>query len=1072
MLTLHTSHKTEYLLAHLIHVMQNNPLPTAFDQEVFLIQSQGMERWLSQELANAFGVWANSEFLFPAKFFNRMSNLVDVALNAGVFERDYLVWEIEAILRDLPTTADDSVFDPLRQYLLIDASALRRYELAQQIAQIFDEYQIMRPDMLEAWSKQQLTTQNPAETWQMALWKLLTAKLSQESQLQLHRGQIWQSAIDKLKNNRDPELTARLPKRISVFGISTLPPLFLEFIHALATQTEIHLYLMQPCKEYWADIPGIKETRLAKLTSVVSAENLPHDSDSMHPFDIEDSLQNPLLSLLGQQGREFHQMLLERGDIDWQVDSFDAFSLEQTTLLTQLQDRILDNDYRPVEFCAEDHSIQCVSCHSEMREIQVLKDYLLEQLQTYPDLELRDIAVMAPDISKYEPFISAVFDDPRFAYTIADRSLRSSNEILDIFIKLLQAFSSRFEWDKVLDLLEQPVVHQNFGLSDDDLEWIRCWVHDTHIRWGKDAEHKARLQLPALAQNTWDAGLRQMMDGFIERGTGIEIEGSIAQALGTLDHFVRNILFHYSNRLQSPRTLGQWHELLLELLDKVCGENSYGHRLQLRELIANLTTLPQEQTYPLEVIIKWLESSVGEQKTSQGFLSGQMTFCSILPMRSIPFKIICLIGLNENDFPKLDRKPSFDLMGSKPAFRTGDRSNRKDNRYQFLDALLSTRQSLYLSYIGQSIRSNRDIPPSVVISELLDMFSIPKEQSMIQKHPLQPFSKTYFDALYTFDQASAEAAKAFSNKATEPKKWWDWQNDSRPSTSVERVSLQDFLQFFRDPQKYFVENIIDIRFQALTESVQTTERFTLNALENFQINDTLLKAQLADNLTEVQQRLQTSGQWMQGSWGEITLAQQTQQTQPLAQLIQHQLKQLGEKRADHFTEIELNSVRLEGWVQNLYQHGRLFYRAGTLKAKYLIQYWIQHLIDSRPSFIVGLDPKSKNPICYQLPILEFTERQTYLNALMDTYLQGQSTPSSLWIEPAWSYVNGKPEAQVSAAQKALDSVLNGDFTAREIQVLTQGYAPEAFLSDEFETLAVTLMSPIQHHLQPVEENLQ
>lgn len=1066
MLTLHTSHKTEYLLAHLIKVIHSQPLPSAFDREVFLIQSQGMERWLSQELANEFGVWANADFLFPSKFFNSMANLVDVSLDAGPFERNNLIWQIDALLRNVD---NQPVFAPLQNYLeknhesSAGNSALRRYELAEQIARVFDEYQIMRPDMLDLWARQQLVTNNSAETWQMALWNLLLDKLQDRTQKLRHRGQIWQAAIEQLTNPSNPNLIDRLPKRISVFGISSMPPLFLEFLHALATQTDVQLFLMQPCKDYWADIPGIQETRLAKLTRNTFTET---------DLSLDEAIQNPLLSLLGQQGREFHQMLLERGDIAWTVDSFEDFSSEEnSSTLTHLQDSILNNIDRPVR--AQDNSIKVVACHSPMREIQVLKDYLLERLNQDAQLELRDIVVMAPDISNYEPFISAVFDDPRFAYSVADRSIRSANEILDRFIELLQLLSSRFEWDRVLDLLEQPVIYQKLGLNEEALDWIRTWVAQTHIRWGKDADHKSQMNLPALEQNTWDAGLKRMMEAFIQRGTGFDIEGSITQALGALDHFVRNILFRFSKLTTQERTLGQWQKSLLAMLESTFEENAFGHLVQLRELIGDLQTLPQTQSYPLDVIIHWLESSVGEQKSSQGFLSGQLTFCSILPMRSIPFKVICLIGLNENDFPKLDRKPSFDLMGGRDNFRTGDRSNRMDDRYQFLDALLSSRDAFYLSYVGQSIQSNREIPPSVVISEVLDALQqdenpTHKHPSLIEVHPLQPFSQKYFTQLQTFDAMAAETAKAFTNGKVKNNIWWDWENQTAEIALSETIALPELVSFFKDPQKTFVQKVAELRFESLEETADNAEIFTLDALENFTINHQILHAMLENSEHSLMEKLKTNGEWMQGTLGDVNFAAKTNEIRPLAILIQQQQSQLGAQLDERFIELKLNSHTLEGWHRHEYESGNLFYRPGKLKTKYLLEFWIYHLVNEKPTVIIGLNEK-RQPTAYQFPVLPELTRIEYLNRMLSVYIDGHGQPSNLWIDAAWQYLNAKEDKQISNARTALDTTINGDHASEEVQLLTRGYAIEHFLNDEFIQLATEILRPVKENLILVQE---
>ena len=409
MFILHSSNKTENLVAHLTAVIENSPLASPFAKEVFLIQSQGMERWLSQQLASQFKVWGNYEFLFPGKFFSSLAQNIDSRLSDAAFERNLMLWRIEALLRRL----DGEVFLPLTQYLSGENVALKRYQLAQQLAQIFDQYQMMRPDMLEAWQKGRLLYQTTTEAWQQALWLQITEQTGNK-----HRGSLWLDVIAKLNAAEEGAFSAQLPERISVFGLNTMPPLFLSYLQGLSKHCQLHLFLLNPAQDFWADLAGKRQRTL-------------DESFSGHP----------LLSTLGQQGREFQEMLLEQAQFDFEPESFEPG--EAHTNLQWLQNGILNNrlDEQPLQ---PDNSISIHACHSRMREVEVLKNQLLQALENDPTLELRDIVVMAPDIQVYEPFISAVFDDIQHA--IADRSLRLSNNALDAFIRFLDLSQSRFGW--------------------------------------------------------------------------------------------------------------------------------------------------------------------------------------------------------------------------------------------------------------------------------------------------------------------------------------------------------------------------------------------------------------------------------------------------------------------------------------------------------------------------------------------------------------------------------------------------------------------------------------------------
>jgi exodeoxyribonuclease V gamma subunit len=766
MFILHSSNKTENLVAHLTTVISTVPLSSPFSKELFLIQSQGMERWLSQQLANELKVWGNYDFLFPNKFFSSLADKIDSRLNDAAFDRHLMLWRLEALLRRL----DSEELLPLRQYLSGDSIALKRYQLALQLAKIFDQYQIMRPDMLALWQANKLLYNTATERWQQALWRQVTQQIGTK-----HRGSLWLQVIDKLNAAEEGAFSEKLPERICIFGVNTMPPLFLKYLEGLSKHCQLHLFLLNPSCDFWADIPS-KRQRLA---------------DDENSF-----IGHPLLSSLGQQGREFQAILLEE-EIAFTVEleSFDENTAPLNNL-QRLQNDILNNTVetrfiaslhdktRLIASLQIDDSISIHACHSRMREVEVLRNQLLHALEQNTDLQLRDIVVIAPDIQNYESFISAVFSDIQHA--IADRSLRLSNHALDAFIRFLSVSQSRFGWQTVLDLLEQDVVYPSFGLSETDLDLIRHWINATSVRWGKSAQHKKALGLPELSENTWQAMLDRLLMGYAVGSDadfvdGVlpykEIEGAAALALGGLCDFMA-LLFKASQELKQAKTLKNWHNQLSYYADQLLVNVDPIELQQLKELLGELSAdvaSVHNDTVELQVIVSWMEGAVSERKSSNGFLRGQLTFCSMLPMRSIPFKVIALLGINDGEFPKIDRNPTFDLLSQH--YHKGDRSRRADDRYQFLEILLSARQRLIMTYIGQSISQNTPIPPSVIISELLEVLqdSYALENPTI-KEPLQAFSSRYFDGssakLINYSASDLETANAIAAPKPPITLWW------------------------------------------------------------------------------------------------------------------------------------------------------------------------------------------------------------------------------------------------------------------------------------------------------------
>ncbi len=994
MFILHSSNKTENLVAHLSAVLANAPLASPFAKEVFLIQSQGMERWLSQQLASQFKVWGNYEFLFPSKFFSALAQNIDRQLTDEAFERNVMLWRIETLLR-LPEIAESEVFSPLSHYLSSENIALKRFQLAQQLAQIFDQYQMMRPDMLAAWQKGQLLSPSTAERWQQALWQKITAQTGNR-----HRGVLWQEVIAKLDAAEPGTFDQQLPERISVFGLNTMPPLLLSYLNSLAKHCQLHLYLLNPAQGFWADLATKRQRTL--------------DNADGHP----------LLSSLGQQGREFQDMLLEQAQFDFEPESFEL--TEAANTLQQLQNAILSNQLDG-QTLQQDGSISIHACHSRMREVDVLKNQLLQALESDPTLELRDMVVMAPDIQVYEPFISAVFDDIQHA--IADRSLRLANNALDAFIRFLALSQSRFGWQTVMDLLEQPVVYPGFGLTGTDLDLIKYWVQDTHVRWGKSAKHKQELGLPELNENTWQAALDRLLMGYavgsyqdfvLDVLPYRDIEGSSALALGGLCDFMQ-LLFKASNTLKQAKPLKQWSVQLYAYADQLLSAAEPVERQQLNELLAELSgQLAHVHTDDVElpVIISWLEGMVSERKSANGFLRGQLTFCSMLPMRSIPFKVIALLGMNDGEFPKIDRHPTFDLMSQH--FRKGDRSHRADDRYQFLEILLSARQQLIMTYIGQSISHNDSIPPSVVISELLE--ALQWHSGAIIQHPLQPFSRRYFEGspnLFSFSAADCKTATALSarnGQATDAVLWWQGTVSGHTDDTV--IELNDLFSFFRHPQRHFMRRQLNVRINGMETDAEEREPFSIANLDGYTIYHEWIDAALADKPLAVK-KLQAQGRWLAGVPGEQEFDRQLAMVNEFVDRIK--AKNIGTPLDDMAIDLTLSPYRLVGKLSNLYEHGSLFYRYADLKGKDFMVALLHHLmvnqLKPQPTFLLSTDE--------DLVLLPGHCHAGLLEALIAVYWQGQHQPDAFFVEPALAYIKQayKLKRGSRAAKSPLDAAI-------------------------------------------------
>ena len=962
-LKLHTSNELERLADALASVVAA-PLASPFQPETIVVQSLGMARWLKLELARRHGVCANVRFPFPRAFEREV--LAAVLPQRGLdplFEPGALLWKI---MQRLPAMLAQPGFDGPRHYLAGEPDPRKRFQLAQRIAGLFDQYLIYRPRMIAEWDA------GRDDDWQAQLWR------------EVSRGRTHPAALRRELDARLHQPGAAntgLPQRVSLFGIAALPPFHVELFTALARHVDVHLFLLQPCREWWGEI--VSPRREGQLLRQ-------RDGDAVSaPLHLERG--HRLLASLGKQGQDFLKLVYEPDAVEALADWGES---QPATLLTWLQSDILNlndrgqDDEAKAVISRDDDSIQVHSCHSPLRELEVLHDHLLDWFARDPALEPRDVLVMMPDLEDYAPFVEAVFGAPehearRIPFTVADRGARRCSQLVDTFLALLGLPGSRFGAASVLSLLDAPAVRARFGLSEADLDLARGWVEQVCIRWGVDAQQRGRFDLPEFTGNTWREGLDRLLLGyalagdeqlFQDRLPHDGIEGSAAATLGRFTEFVER-LFAACELLEQIRPLAAWAAELRAVLDQffLPGADAESDAQAIRDALAELARQARHAQFtepvPLAVVLEQLVPALEEDRSGAGFLSGGVTFCALKPMRSIPFKVICLVGLSDNTFPRPTPQFGFDLMAQRP--QAGDSSRREDDRYLFLETLLSARQRLYLSYVGQSVRDNSEAPPSVLVSELLDClaqgFMLEKEATspvsaassnepstgeheearlrahLVTRHRLQAFSEQYFTGgrLFSYSDENRDAANAlrvrdvvapaFASAPLAP-----------PEPPTRELSLEQLVEFLANPAKFFAVRRLGIKLPAERAALEEREPFEITGLEEYSLKQELLEVKLAGLPLESARALATAaGRLPIGVVGEVSHRSVCAQVEAFHARLAPHLPAAWPEPLD--VALEVNGVRVMGRFARVTPAGPIHFRCAKVKAKDLLRAWVYHL---------------------------------------------------------------------------------------------------------------------------------
>ena len=953
MFYLYPANKMENLLVLLDKIQQLSPLPV-FAQDTVIVQNAGMQHWLNMSLAEQRGISMNMHYALPSQFlWNLIRNLAsdeDVP-EQSPYSREVLAWRIDTLLAsnevlndDAFTVASDywrtsankeneqagSVADVSEHYS--DAEQLKRYQLACQLADLYEQYLIFRPEWIHAWHQGEFPAYDqPADAseiesesnalWQGKLWHLLVREQPYDPR------ELVALAIKNLENS-DKLKAQALPMRISFFGINAMAPLWLEFINALSQQIDVHFFHLNPCYAYWGDVVTEKNAIEAWLkgTDFTNDSDKTEDNSNTDLADINQQVGNPLLANLGQQGREFMALLYQYSTINIEVfesaladlasaqgesrelEIASNYHSSQANVLACVQEDILSlSDARYAEAkqaqAKVDGSILITSAHSALREVQGLHDWLLHQFNQDKSLTPKDVLVMCPQVEQYAPYVNAVFtrgwqdiadEVPPLPCSIADRISKDAEPLVAAFAQLLTLPDSRFQVSSLIALLRLPAMQARFGLNLDDIEKITHWLEVSAVHWGLDKAHKQQVlaqsqstaadyseQAKADLNNasdsfTWQQGLSRLMRGFAFADHGViyqnqmllpTIEGGDSELLGKLMLIIEQLQLTAVS-MSKARSAAQWQLFLFELLEQLFDDENDNGLSVIRTAIESLVEYCQHAAYnseiSLAVIRDFLNSHFSQPDPGRQFMIGQVTFCSMLPMRSIPFKIIAVLGLNDGEFPRQRQPLSFDLMTTTPA-QLGDRSRRGDDRYLFLEAIISARQALYLSYQGKNIKNNKDRQPSLVLKELMEylargygwqLLGLNQEleankHSQVRQLPMQAFSeKNYLGKFASFDAnwlslgrentpEPAEKAIAVSDELCLI------SEELVVASNEETVFASEVIRFYQHPSRYYGQQALYLYLDTSDTLINDVEPFVPNRLDSYLLREDLLNYYLA-----------------------------------------------------------------------------------------------------------------------------------------------------------------------------------------------------------------------------------
>ncbi len=890
----HVAAHPDELVAELCRELAR-PGADPFATELVAVPTRGVERWLTQEIASRLatmgvgdGICANVDFPAPSRLVRSVFDTVpDLAAAATAWEGNGLVAHVLAAIDE---HLDEPWLAVVRRHVEAGTVASNRYSAATKIARLFAAYARRRPAMIRAWAAGADTGSNgvslpESDTWQPELWRRVREAVGVAALPEL--------LPEALQPVIAGDVDLALPQRLAVYGLTAIDPLDLDVLVALGAHRDVHLFLLHPSPALWEESAAVLGDRPPDRRNDDQTRTIPA---------------HPLLRSWAQDSRELQIVLADRGlTANPSVHGEPVPGEGSSTVLGSLQQNILANRVVPVARIDGDRSIQVHACHGARRQVEVLRDAILHVLAADPTLESRDVVIMTPDLVTFAPLLEAAFpathidepspddasgdpaDDglPDLRVRIADRSPATTNPLVRFVTTVLDLAGSRLEATAVRDLVTSAVVQQRLGFDADTAGQIVAVIDDTNVAWGLDGTDREHWNAGNDEQRTWRRGLDMALTGVFYADSPVRtvadiaplqgVEGQDANPVGLLAAIMDRIAA-IRLRLGGPMPRSQWAAAIADAV-RMLGRPAWGDDWQLDQLDRLLTeTFPTATSHtvtgavdPLlhlheagRAVSVWTD----DRPSPLHFRSGDVTVCTLVPMRSVPYRVVCLLGMDDDRFPRASRSDGDDLLLNDEVI--GDPDRGAQDRQLLLDAVMAAGDHLIVTYSGRDELTNAELPPAVPIAELIDTVSDMTGSSAagVVRHPLQPFSETNFvpDQLgvtgsWGFDPTQLRGAIAARYRefdtpvAAGPVAWPDRPDDDDP------LALDDLLSFLIHPVRRFVRTRLGFNIPSPGETPDDTLPAEIDALGKWGITERLLTGLLAghdiDRLTARERRSDT-----------------------------------------------------------------------------------------------------------------------------------------------------------------------------------------------------------------------
>ncbi|WP_367670646.1 exodeoxyribonuclease V subunit gamma [Sodalis-like secondary symbiont of Drepanosiphum platanoidis] len=1025
MFIVYHSNRLDLLKSLVSNIIKKQPLKDIFESEIILTQSKGMSQWMQIELCKDLGISSNIKFVLPANFiWNIFMKILPDILVEDSFTKISMTWRFMSIL---PSLYKKKNFIKIKSYLK-NFDIQKMFYFASGIADLFDQYLVFRPEWINSWqNKKNYEGLGEDQYWQSSLWRYFIKNLKKFKSSLWNRSNIYNKCIKIL--SKSFILPKNFPKRIFIFGISSLPLTYLKVLYFLSRHIDIHFLFKNPCKHYWENIQDNK-TILNQLfnnkNNMIKKYKKYYKKKSIK-FINQKKLENPLLSSWGKLGKDTISILSNIQDIQ-EIKLF--IKNKNKSLLNEIQKDIFnleDNSFFNMnvnlkkqnkrKIYIKDNSISINVCHSIQREVEILQDELLTIFQKDSSLEPKDIVVMVANIKEYSPSIKSVFGDKllnrNIPFSISEFKSYYMNNIIKEFFNIIKLFHSRFTSQDVLNLLKEKSIKKKFCINSKEIKIIYKWIKQSGIRWGLDKKTINFFNFPIKNQYTWKYGLKRMLLGYAmddDDGTWNkitpydEINGKISYIINKIYEII-NLLCYWRDKTLKNKPLNLWKTYIEDIINDffILDEKSEHIFLSLKKywnkIIESGLNARYKKNIPISILENELFNYFNNKKINQSFIMGKINFCTLMPLRSIPFKMICILGMNEKDYPRSLIPLEFDLISKNP--RIGDRNRRNDDCYLFLEAILSAKKYLYISFIGNSIKDNTLCNPSFLITELNQYINQSFYIEGDNQNDINITKSLIKSHIWKFHNRFIFSSKNFllnDNYQTFCSEWLKLLNNRNNYNinfvknlkiiNTKFIFINDIKNFYINSVRFWFKKRLGINFNQKNKILKIEEPFIINKFMHNKIRNEILNVFLyKKNINNLYNVLNSSGKLPYGIYGNIYWNNQLKEITFLSKKIKKFLK----KKFTLEIKLKINKIKLKGFLFNVQKNGIIKWKTNILSIKDGFLLWLEHLIycsmgNIGESHIFGI----KNH--WYCPNISVEDSKKYLNYLIKGYFNGLKKP--------------------------------------------------------------------------------